>query len=116
MQKGESSGHALRDFLNSYPGRVLIAADSAGRREALIEQLAAHDLRPGASNDWRSFVEDDGARYQITIAALEEGFALREPALCILTERQFYPERAAQTRRRKRAGREPDAIIRDLSE
>ncbi|OPZ11229.1 MAG: Transcription-repair-coupling factor [Alphaproteobacteria bacterium ADurb.BinA280] len=116
MQKGESSGHALRDFLNSYPGRVLIAADSAGRREALIEQLAAHDLRPAPTNDWRSFVEDDSARYQITIAALEDGFALREPALCILTERQFFPERAAQTRRRKRAGREPDAIIRDLSE
>ena len=105
MQKGESSGHALRDFLNSYPGRVLIAADSAGRREALIEQLAAHDLRPAPTNDWRSFVEDDSARYQITIAALEDGFALREPALCILTERQFFPERAAQTRRRKRAGR-----------
>ncbi|MEZ5456198.1 MAG: transcription-repair coupling factor [Lysobacteraceae bacterium] len=116
MQKGEPSGHALRDFLNSYPGRVLIAADSAGRREALIEQLAAHDLRPTPANDWRSFVEDDSARYQITIAALEDGFALREPALCVLTERQFYPERAAQTRRRRRAGREPDAIIRDLSE
>ncbi len=34
----------------------------------------------------------------------------------MLTERQLFPERAAQPRRRKRAGREPDAIIRDLGE
>src|SRR5690606_32432162 len=33
-----------------------------------------------------------------------------------LTERQLFPERAAQPRRRKRAGREPEAIIRDLGE
>ncbi|MGJ4730729.1 transcription-repair coupling factor, partial [Luteimonas sp. SDU101] len=34
----------------------------------------------------------------------------------VLTERQLFPERAAQPRRRKRAGREPEAIIRDLGE
>jgi transcription-repair coupling factor (superfamily II helicase) len=34
----------------------------------------------------------------------------------LLTERQLFPERAAQPRRRKRAGREPEAIIRDLGE
>src|SRR5690606_24917319 len=32
------------------------------------------------------------------------------------TERQLFPERASQPRRRKRAGREPEAIIRDLGE
>ena len=150
--RGDDNGAALRGFLASYPGRVLIAADSAGRREALIETLAALSLRPETVADWRAFLADaplsrhpgesrDPAlpsdreqrlgpgvrrddrsrgepltRYAITVAALEDGFALTEPALCVLTERQFYPERAAQTRRRRRAGREPDAIIRDLSE
>ena len=33
----------LQRFVTAYPGRVLIAADSAGRREALIEQIAAGD-------------------------------------------------------------------------
>nr|WP_221281916.1 transcription-repair coupling factor [Chiayiivirga flava] len=164
MAKGEPSGTALRSLLENYPGRVLIAADSPGRREALIESLSNLDLRPQLVADWQAFAaptpdlpltpssrrrpgpsdvsvdlfgtppqgnqptsmgpgvrRDDGQentapRYAITVAALEDGFALTSPALCVLTERQFFPERAAQTRRRKRAGREPDAIIRDLSE
>lgn len=71
-------------------------------------------MGPGVRRD--DGQENTAPRYAITVAALEDGFALTSPALCVLTERQFFPERAAQTRRRKRAGREPDAIIRDLSE
>ena len=52
----------------------------------------------------------------ITVAAFDDGFALDAPPLCVLTERQLFPERASQPRRRKRAGREPEAIIRDLGE
>src|SRR5690606_14641829 len=37
---------ALAAFLGGYPGRVLVAADSPGRREALAEVLLAADLRP----------------------------------------------------------------------
>ncbi len=36
----------LEDFLDSFPGRVLLAADSAGRREVLLEMLRAHGLKP----------------------------------------------------------------------
>ena len=115
-RQNEPSGSALRSLLSSYPGRVLIAADSAGRREALIEQLGAMDLKPATVTDWSAFAAADGPRYAITVAALEDGFSIVQPALCVLTERQLYPERAAQPRRRKRAGREPEAIIRDLGE
>jgi len=96
---------------------VLLAADSPGRREALIDILVQHDLRPETVEGWAAYRQ--GAlqpRYAITVAALEDGFALREPALCILTERQLFPERAVQTRRRRRAVREPEALLRDLSE
>jgi len=50
------------------------------------------------------------------VTSMEDGFATVDPALCVLTERQLYPERAAQPRRRRRATREPESIIRDLSE
>ncbi len=114
--KGDDNGVALRGFLASYPGRVLIAADSAGRREGLIETLAALELRPTTVASWQAFIGDASVRYAIAVAAFDDGFALTEPAICVLTERQFFPERASQARRRRRAGREPDAIIRDLSE
>ncbi|KRB06845.1 transcription-repair coupling factor [Lysobacter sp. Root690] len=106
---------ALKSFLSSYPGRVLIAADTAGRREALLEVLQAAALKPDVVADWKSF-RDGASRFAIAVAPLDDGFALSEPALAILTERQLFPERASQPRRRKRVGREPEAIIRDLGE
>ena len=114
-QKGDTPAAALKAFLSAYPGRVLLAADSAGRREALLEMLDADGLRPDGVPDWAAFLAD-GPRWAITVAALDDGFALDSPALCVLTERQLFPERASQPRRRRRAGREPEAIIRDLSE
>ncbi|MBO9663022.1 transcription-repair coupling factor [Dokdonella sp.] len=114
-RKGEEAGDALRRFVSAYPGRVLIATDSAGRREALIEQLAAAHLRPQTYAAWGEFAADAN-RFGIAVAPLEQGFALTEPALTVLTERELYGERAQQVRRRKRAARDPEAVLRDLSE
>ncbi len=126
-QKDQITGGALRDFLAAYPGRVLIAADSAGRRETLRELLQAAALSPVVVEGWASFADfrplpqtgegrGEGARFAITAAAFDDGFALDEPQIVVLTERQLFPERATQPRRRRRAGREPEAIIRDLGE
>jgi len=151
-RKGEEPGTALRQFLSSYPGRVLIAADSAGRREALLETLAAADLRPTNVEDWQAFLGPTGTppsspapstsapslpappeeravvrgalavkapRFAITVAALEQGFALDRPKLTVLTERELYGERVRNDReRRRRRGevRDPESIIRDLTE
>lgn len=114
-RKGEEHGESLRRFLAAYPGRVLIATDSAGRREALIEQLASARLRPQTYASWREFAADTN-RFGITVAPLELGFALTEPALTVLTEHELFGERVQQTRRRKRAARDPEAVLRDLAE
>jgi transcription-repair coupling factor (superfamily II helicase) len=133
-RKGEEPGTSLRHFLERYPGRVLIAADSAGRREALAETLAAAGLRPQNLDGWSAFLgkpqgiaaprtekklEEDQAvpRFAITVAPLEQGFALRQPTITVLTERELYGERVRTDRKRRRgAARDPDAIIRDLTE
>lgn len=109
------AGDALKSFLGHYPGRVLIAADSPGRREALLEVLQAAELKPPVVADLPAFLASD-VRFAITVAPLEDGFALDDPRLAVLTERQLFPERAGSTRRTRRAGREPEAIIRDLGE
>jgi transcription-repair coupling factor (superfamily II helicase) len=120
--KDAAPAAALKSFLATYPGRVLIAADSAGRREALLEVLQAADLRPEVMADFAAFTAAPaGTRFAIASAPLDNGFALDAQAasgdpFVVLTERQLFPERALQPRRRKRAGREPEAIIRDLGE
>jgi len=140
--KDAAPAAALQSFLANYPGRVLIAADSAGRREALLEVLTAADLKPEVMEDFAAFVRvEDGKHvedwkrgtgdrtgasspalepqspaFAIAVAPLSDGFALDDPQIVVLTDRQLFPERASQSRRRKRAGREPEAIIRDLGE
>ncbi len=118
-RKGEEPGTSLRHFLASYPGRVLIAADSAGRREALNETLAGAGLKPTSMEGWPAFLAEDAPRFVITIASLEQGFALTKPAITVLTERELYGERVRSERDRKRrrgTARDPEAIIRDLTE
>jgi transcription-repair coupling factor (superfamily II helicase) len=133
--RDHAGADALKSFLGSYPGRVLVAAETAGRREALLEILLAAGLQPQVLPDWPSFLPPPrvdapelptaadtsiaaGATstFAIAVAPLDDGFALTEPAIAVLTERQLFPERASQPRRRKRTGREPEAIIRDLGE
>ncbi|MEL1264998.1 transcription-repair coupling factor [Pseudoxanthomonas putridarboris] len=148
--KDAPAGEALKSFLGHYPGRVLIAADSAGRREALLEVLQAAELKPEVVGDFSAFLASplplagegqgegaagarlkapssgpadpllpqagEGSRFAIAVAPLEDGFALDDPRIAVLTERQLFPERATQPHRRKRTGREPEAIIRDLGE
>ena len=111
----QRAGESLRDFIASYPGRVLVAADSPGRREALLEVLQAASLQPATVAGFPAFLAGD-ARFALAVAPLEDGFALDQPQLVVLTERQLFPERATQPRRARRAGREPEAIIRDLGE
>jgi transcription-repair coupling factor (superfamily II helicase) len=116
-RKGEEPGTSLRHFLASYKGSVLIAADSAGRREALIEQLAgAGGMKPVMVDGWKDFLARD-ERFAITVASLEQGFALTKPALTVFTERELFGERV-RTDRKKRVGaaRDPESIIKDLTE
>ncbi|KGM57150.1 transcription-repair coupling factor [Lysobacter arseniciresistens ZS79] len=109
---------ALKSFLGSYPGRVLVAADSPGRREALLEILIGAGLAPAVLPAFGAFIGDaaNAPSFAVAVAPLADGFALDAPQVTVLTERQLFPERASQPRRRKRAGREPEAIIRDLGE
>jgi transcription-repair coupling factor (superfamily II helicase) len=117
--RNDAPAAELAAFLGSHGGRVLITADSAGRREALAEQLGDAGIDPQPVSGWNEFIRADSrppARLAITVASLETGFILDEPAITVLTERELLGERAQQTRRRKRAARDPESIIRDLSE
>ena len=103
----------LLEFLRSYPGRVLLAADSPGRREVISQMLAAHGRQPRQLGDWRQFVDGD-ARLAILVAPELRGLGLRDPQLMLLAEGQLFGTRARQERRRRRAAADPATILRDL--
>ena len=108
---------ALSGFLREFPGRVLFTAESAGRREVLLELLERLKLRPKTLDSWQEFV-DSKERLAITIAPLDEGLVLDEPALALVAESPLFGQRVMQRRRRdKRAdSHASDAVIKNLAE
>lgn len=107
---------ALKQFLAEFQGRVLIASETIGRRESLLELLNKHDLNPTIIDNWQAFLHSD-APLCLTIAPLEQGLVLEDSQLTIISETQLFGERVAQRRLRKKSKqRDTDAIIRNLTE
>ncbi|MBD8493207.1 transcription-repair coupling factor [Pseudomonas syringae] len=108
---------ALSNFLDQFAGRVLFTAESAGRREVLLELLERLKLRPKTVDGWQEFVAGKD-RLAITIAPLDEGLVLDEPSLALVAESPLFGQRVMQRRRReKRADHgNNDAVIKNLTE
>ncbi|WP_323754546.1 transcription-repair coupling factor [Marinobacter sp.] len=106
----------LKRFLNDFPGRVLICAESSGRREALIENLESQKLKLSTVANWQEFLDKNDADLAITIAPMEQGMVLPEQNLALITETALFGERVLQRRRREKPTEVDDAGYRDLSE
>ncbi len=104
----------LARFLGEAGGRVMLAADSAGRREILFEMLRRQNLEPVPATDWPAFLQGE-ARLAVAIAPDVRGLWLPGRAITLVAEEQLFGERARQERRRRRAERDPDAILRELA-
>lgn len=104
---------ALRRFIESYPGRVLFCAESAGRREVLLELLARLKLKPLEVSGWPEFSACP-ERLAITIAPLDEGLLLDDIAL--IAESPLFGQRVMQRRRREKSRDAGDNVIKNLTE
>lgn len=107
---------ALHRFTESFNGRILFAAESAGRRETLLQTLRGIDIHPKPVEHWQEFQGSD-TNVGITVAPLEQGLLLSDPPLAVIAETQLYGEQVMQ-RRRRRKGRktDPEAMVRNLAE
>jgi len=112
----EDAAQALIGFLQTFDGRVLFLADSAGRREHIFELLRARGYSMRRYDDWPSF-RDDVERIGVAVAPVENGVLLTEKSLAIISEQQLFGEKPRQReRRRRRAERDPESIIRELND
>jgi len=106
----------LKRFINEFHGRVLICAESSGRREALIENLADHGLKLATLDSWQAFAGNPDVTLGITIAPMEYGLLLPEHHIALITETALFGERVLQRRRREKPTEADDSGYRDLSE
>jgi transcription-repair coupling factor (superfamily II helicase) len=117
-RKAERPLQALIDYAHSFAaagGRVLLLAESAGRRETLAQLLAEHDVVLPVAEQFAMFVESD-APWMIGVGPLASGFMLTGPRVALITEAEIYALTARN--RNARGGRRTptENLLRDLSE
>jgi transcription-repair coupling factor (superfamily II helicase) len=95
--------------------RTLLVTSSAGRREVLKELLAGRDYSPRLVGGWAEFV-GGSASLAIGVGELEGGLALPARGLRIVTAEQIGMEKPRQRARRRRLKRDPEAVIRELTD
>ena len=113
--RAEQPAAELEAHLASIGGRALLAAESAGRRELLLELLRGRGIRPHVFDSFAAFMAGD-ASLGITVSAAASGLRILSPPLEILTESQLFGDRARQERRRRRSERDPAKILKELSD
>lgn len=113
--QSDAPAATLKDYLQGYSGRILLVAESAGRREVLNELLVSHKIKATSCDSWQSFANSE-ERLCITFAPIDRGLVLTDEDLCIITENQIYGQRAAQYRRRKNKQANADQIITQLTD
>ena len=90
---------ALQQFVDNDSHRLLIVAESNGRREVIDELLTRHGMRAAVLSGWHQF-RDGPDKLAVTVAPLERSLQFADIAL--ITEQQLFGERVLQKRRRER--------------
>ncbi len=111
--KAANPAGALQQVLTAADARVLFVAETAGRREALLETLRGYGIKPTYQESWHAFVGDDTSPC-ITVAGIESGLWLTDVGALVIPEALLLGERVKQRRRRK--GQDADQIVRNLAE
>ena len=107
----------LKSHIKNTPHRVLLLAESDGRRESLLDFLRASGVSPPAFDSLEDFQASD-EMLGIATAALDKGFSWLEGDIDFITETELFAAGTSVRRRNKKQEQVSDveALIKDLSE
>ncbi len=111
----ENPIETLQDFISNNNKRILICAESAGRKESLITLLNKQRLGHSVVSHWEDFLKNDGA-ISIVVAPLIQGVILELENVVIITESELFGQQVFQQRRRKKQTIESENIVKNLAE
>ena len=109
----------LKQHVAKSAQRVLLLAESAGRRESLLDFLRASGVQPPAYDNLEEFLNAaaSGEKIGIATAALAAGFAWPAAAVDFITETELFSTGPTTRRRRKQEqASDVQSLIRDLAE
>ena len=106
---------AFQNFLQIYAGRVLLLADSLGRREIMSGYLKEYGLLPAVCEDYASFLASQ-EKFMLGVGPLQIGFTLPDDKLAIVTETELYASQPRSRANRAAKKSNVEGMLRDLSE
>jgi transcription-repair coupling factor (superfamily II helicase) len=108
--------HSLSQFIkDNQDARILLCAESAGRREALLGLLAPLKLSLTNYASWEEFNKSDD-KLGLIIAPLANGIILPDQNLIIITETEIFGQQIVAQRQSKRREIDSDIIFKSLAE
>jgi len=113
-ERGKEPASDLTEFVRSFDGRILFAADTPGRREVLRTTLSAFGIQPKLFDSFAAF-HGEGAPLGMVVLPIEEGFVI-PGELALITESQLFGGRSRPKAQRAVSERDPEAIIRNLTD
>ena len=109
----------LRAYLLQTDTRVMLCAESNGRRETLQQYFNEYQLAPVPVEGFEGFLQSS-ARLALGVAPLQAGFELSDKAtgkLIFITETELYAGSGRRAGKKKQEGvTQVESMVRDLSE
>lgn len=102
-------------FLTETNKRVLLCAESEGRREVIKEQLAKIDVEADELDSICAFLASTST-IAITVADLSDGINSSHDDFIIINENALFSGRVKQSRRRRKEQDDSDNIVKNLTE
>ncbi|MDT8409069.1 MAG: transcription-repair coupling factor [Wenzhouxiangellaceae bacterium] len=97
------------------PGRVLLAADTAGRRELIHANLNRVGVKPRLLDSWAAFVSGED-RLALTVLPFSGGCRLAEAGITVLTEAELFPGHTRTRRQERKSGQDAESLVRSLAD
>ncbi len=105
----------FRAFMAGFQGRILINAETLGRRETITQFLAENNVEAAPVLEFGAF-ETGLAKLTILASPLQNGFIVEDINLAVVTENELYASEIKQSRRRDKTKSTTDGMLRDLAE
>ena len=108
----------LRSYLQSTPQRVMVCAESNGRRETLLQYFNDYALTLAPCEGYEGFIASD-AKLMLGVAPLQSGFTLGDAlgGHVFITETELYAGSGRRVGHKKQeAATQVESMVRDLSE
>ena len=115
-RRAENPLHRLTEFLAGFGGRVLLMAETLGRRETMLHYFAEHGVHPVQAESFAAFVAASEP-LMLTVGPMANGFIVEDGPLAFVTENELYAAQARAHDRREAVNRiVAEHMLRDLSE